>query len=253
MNFFSFGVGRRLAREQGPWGVNKFSSVATSYLLDGLQGVSSLFQGLFVCLFNGATMALLSMHSTMVSSKDLLVLVESLIEFNAITRSIVMKEQSKVGKGIEGDGGDGSWFIDLPDLDDIMSLQPIGIAMAMPSSEPAVMSLSIESRVLPIHVPGLRLMSDQDLLVTSHGQERQRSEHNNQWASKRAIFLISQWGKDISIPLEDLPIERLDKLFGTLFAKVTKVDGMIYPKASLMNMLNAFNRIIRRASEIQSV
>lgn len=82
---------------------------------------------------------------------------------------------------------------------------------------------------------------------------RERSEHNDNWALKRANLLRSQLGWEVNIPLGDLPLEQLDELFSTLFARVTKMDGTIYPGASLMNMLNAFNPMIRRASEIRSV
>lgn len=176
---------------------------------------------------------------------DSLVSFESLVSFNIISQSVFSEEESRV-VDIEGFGGETDWLIDLPDVEELMSLQAIANATLVPTEAVA----PTESRVLPLEIPGLRTVPDPDLVVVGHGQERQRSEHNDNWALKRVNVLRGQLGWDVNIPLGDLPLERLDELFSTLFSRVTKVDGTIYPGASLMNMLNAFNRIIKRASEI---
>lgn len=55
----------------------------------------------------------------------------------------------------------------------------------------------------------------------------------------------------MSVLLGDLPLKELNDLFVGLFSHVVKVDGTSYPNAALMNMMNAFNCIIRRASDVR--
>lgn len=45
----------------------------------------------------------------------------------------------------------------------------------------------------------------------------------------------------------------LKDLLLDFFSKVVKVDGSSYPSASIMNLLNGFNRILRRASDVKSL
>ncbi|CAM6094793.1 unnamed protein product [Calypogeia fissa] len=61
---------------------------------------------------------------------------------------------------------------------------------------------------------------------------------------------------DVLVPLGDLSLEQLDYLFSKLFTRVCKVDGSRLPSglpsASLMNLCNVFNRLIRMVSEVRA-
>lgn len=106
-------------------------------------------------------------------ASDLFVSFESLVLFDVISQSLFNEELSKVVEDIEGFGGDTDWLIDLPDVEDLMSLYSIANATVLPS----------ESQVLPLESPSLQTLSNPILVVAGHGEERQRSEHNDNWAS----------------------------------------------------------------------
>lgn len=57
----------------------------------------------------------------------------------------------------------------------------------------------------------------------------------------------------MTVPLRNLPFQQLDKLLSNLFTRAVKVDGTAYPSATLINMMNGFNRILRRTSDIRSL
>lgn len=61
--------------------------------------------------------------------------------FDVISQSVFNDEQSNVLEDIEGFGGESDWLIDLLDVEDLMSLQPIVNALVVPV-EPVVPSES---------------------------------------------------------------------------------------------------------------
>ncbi|CAM6086293.1 unnamed protein product [Calypogeia fissa] len=99
---------------------------------------------------------------------------------------------------------------------------------------------------------GLRSQPDPTLVLAARGEARQRSESNDRWAKKRVDEMRQALGWDVSIPPGDLSLEELDYLFSELFTRVCKVDGSRLPSASLMNLCNAFNRMIRMTSEVRA-
>lgn len=104
-----------------------------------------------------------------------------------------------------------------------------------------------------IGIPRLRATLDPSLVNVGRGEEKLASAHNDKWAIRRADLLRAILNWNMSVPLDDLPLSELNDLFSNLFARAVKVDGTTYPSAALMNMMNAFNRIIRRASNLRSL
>lgn len=66
-------------------------------------------------------------------------------------------------------------------------------------------------------------------------------------------MLCKGLGWDMSIALCDLSLHRLNLLLSELFSRVQKTNGKPYPSTSLMNLMNGYNRIICRASDIRSL
>ena len=75
------------------------------------------------------------------------------------------------------------------------------------------------------------------------------SEKNESWARNRFNTWRDIIGLDSNIPIEDLSFVVLSNLLCKFFSVVCKLDGSLYPLASLMNMYMFFNRMICRSQE----
>ncbi|CAM6090480.1 unnamed protein product [Calypogeia fissa] len=106
---------------------------------------------------------------------------------------------------------------------------------------------------LAVTIPGLRALPDPNLVEAGRGEERQPTEHNDKWAMRRADSLRDALKWDMRIPLGDLSLSQLDELLSHLFSRAVKVDGNTYPSSTLMNLMNCYNRIVRRSSELRAV
>ncbi|CAM6081530.1 unnamed protein product [Calypogeia fissa] len=147
--------------------------------------------------------------------------------------------------------------IDIPCLFDEISREEVFMDVLSNIAESEVVLDCSETTPLPecveLSLPGLRAIPDKALVEAGRGEEKSPSKCSDKWALKRANTLRKGLGWDMSTDLGDLPLKQLDQLFNNLFSRVVKKDGTPYPSATLMGMMNAFNRIIRRASEKRSL
>lgn len=58
---------------------------------------------------------------------------------------------------------------------------------------------------------------------------------------------------DMSVPLGHLALEELYELFTNFYLRVVKLDDNSYPSSLLMGMMDAYNQVIRHASELQAL
>jgi hypothetical protein len=99
--------------------------------------------------------------------------------------------------------------------------------------------------------PGFWDEPDPELLAASNGEDKSRSDMNDQWAQADQLRRSLRW--DMSIPLGDLPFKQLDLLFSRLLSTSVWKEGKSYPSKTLMNMLNCLSRILRRDSELRAI
>lgn len=76
-----------------------------------------------------------------------------------------------------------------------------------------------------VEVSDLRTVPDQGLVDAS--KEESNIVNTMIFGSQKANFLRTQLGWDMTIPLENLPLQQLGDFFSTLFARVTKVDDTL--------------------------